>query len=169
MVYNPGPLLDPSPATASPYGAIRPPCQDDDLDFRQLLSSLHDSSFDPSQYPPAFVTCQNVDSLAHICTKSTIDHHPISSLVRTVCPGTCRNYCDAVVNPHNRTVLVEDLFEKIERFRTMVHQQINVDLENIRSITTLPFSSGAITAREAHALLNGPLPRTTPYQAAFQR
>jgi predicted RND superfamily exporter protein len=51
----------------------------------------------------------------------------------------------------------------------MVHQQINVDLENIRSITTLPFSSGAITAREAHALLNGPLPRTTPYQAAFQR
>ena len=160
-----------SDGKSSKYGQIVPPCHDDNLDLRQLLATIHDKKFDPNQYPPSLLTCENLEAFnLGICEKKQIDGHDIQHAAEIFCPGTCSNYCDARQNPHNRTILLDDLFLEIESFRNLVHSTIpEISMRNIRSVTTVPFQNqSTITAKVASEML-AVTPRSTPYQAAFQR
>ena len=165
-------VTNPFDGPSSPYGTISPPCHDDDLDLRLLLNTIHDTNFNPNQFPKNLLTCSTLKSFGlGICTKASIDGHPIQKAAQTFCPGTCSNYCDAAMNLKNRTVLIDDLFEQIDTFRHLIHQTIpSISMINIRSITTIPFEiNSTVNAKQAHNLLTNYPVRSTPYQAAFER
>ena len=179
LVYNPG-----SAAGGVAPLALEPRCHDDDTDLRLLLDGmgLTIGKIAVSSLPAASVTCTELKTITkgEICTAENVSGVPTRLLAQAFCPGSCTNLCDAAgfgtdtarAN-RNRTVMAPEIFTLIgELRRKLLSTFPDLPRHAIRDITTEPFTNQAVPdVPAAFQLLQGPgvKPRSTPYQARFQR
>ena len=187
-ILNPITILVHSDGAAAAPEALSPRCHDDDTDLRQLLGGLDlkIAGHSVRSLPAASVTCAAVRAATHgqFCLNQTFQGTPVRAFAQAYCPGTCTNLCDAAgyggQSPASRrraaantTVLEPRLFALVGQLRARLLAEVpGLRPHAVRDITTEPFTNAAVpNVARAFELLQGPgvRPRTTPYQARFQR
>ena len=118
LVFNKG-----SSGATAPL-ALQPRCHDDDTDLRLLLDGM--DLFSIGSLPATSVTCSHLQQITQgkLCTEESLGGVPTLELARSLCPGACRNLCDAAgfgtdarrANL-NHTVLAPAVFSLVAQLR----------------------------------------------------